>query len=64
MRLSKPWLRTLSALFVNIAAAWFAVALISSVFFSLSIWSYILMTDILNGMFYLYLAVRLDEMTL
>lgn len=59
----KPWIKALSGLFINLSAGWFGAALISFNFLEFSkegsFW--VLMYDVVLGMLFLLLTVRLEK---
>lgn len=61
--MSKPWLKALSGLSINISAAWFVVPFIGpSVSFPNSIWDFlVLIGNISLGIIFLLISVKLEE---
>ena len=62
IKLSRSWLTSLKDLLVNLSAGWFAAALISPAFSSIQLAPLILIGNLFNAIFYLYLSVKLDEL--
>ncbi|TSC87814.1 MAG: hypothetical protein G01um101416_339 [Microgenomates group bacterium Gr01-1014_16] len=63
MRFSKPWLRVLANLFGNMAAAWFAAALLVPTIsgFVSPIYPGVLFYDLMFGTVYLLIAVQVER---
>lgn len=59
---SKPWLRVLSGLFVNLGAGWFGLAFITPNFINLSqaVLFFTLIRDIVSGILCLLIAVAIE----
>lgn len=60
--LSPPWIKTLSGLFVNLSAAWFATIFIIPAFSQRSDWLFVLTVNLMYGIVYLLLSVKLEEL--
>ncbi len=61
--LSRPWLRVLSGLLINLAAVWLTLAFITPNFVDVSSRTgfFILLRDIAYGIMFLLAAVKIEE---
>ncbi len=62
IRLSSPWMHSLSGLFVNLSAAWFAAAFLTPAYLSHPVWPFLLTGNLISGIVFLLASVKLEEL--